>query len=273
MKVPRTTLNAIELTMWAALVAVVTWALTIRYVERQLQPFLSFDTAGALALGARAAVDLEDLAAKYGPARNSEHAEEWIVRDFFQDRRGGVFVDVGANHYRRYSNTYYLEASLGWSGLAIEPQSKFGAEYAQYRPSTTFIPMFVSDSSNRHAVLYVPKNDRIASFDRRFAETNSKSVADAVSPDTATLDDILDRSRLERIDFLSIDIELHEPQALAGFSIDRFRPALVGIEAQPAVRQEILDYFARHGYVVIGKYLRVDTENLWFSPAGWSATP
>src|SRR5262249_38048392 len=45
------------------------------------------------------------LAAAYGPARYSQFAEEWIIRDFFQDRRNGVFVDVGANHYRDSSTT------------------------------------------------------------------------------------------------------------------------------------------------------------------------
>jgi hypothetical protein len=32
------------------------------------------------------------------------------------------------------------------------------------------------------------------------------------------------------------------------------------------VRQQILDYFTRHGYVLIGKYLWVDRENLYFTP-------
>jgi hypothetical protein len=41
---------------------------------------------------------------------------------------------------------------------------------------------------------------------------------------------------------------------------------LVCIEAHPEVRQEILDYFARNGYVVVGKYLRADIWNLYFTP-------
>jgi hypothetical protein len=63
-----------------------------------------------------------------------------------------------------------------------------------------------------------------------------------------------------------MDIELHEPEALRGFDIQRFRPQLVCIEAHPEVRQEILDYFARNGYVVVGKYLRADIWNLYFTP-------
>jgi hypothetical protein len=38
------------------------------------------------------------------------------------------------------------------------------------------------------------------------------------------------------------------------------------VEAHPEVRQQVLDYFTRNGYVVVGKYLRADDENLWFTP-------
>jgi hypothetical protein len=40
----------------------------------------------------------------------------------------------------------------------------------------------------------------------------------------------------------------------------------VCIEAQPLVRQQILNYFADHGYVLLGRYLRADTWNLYFAP-------
>ena len=65
---------------------------------------------------------------------------------------------------------------------------------------------------------------------------------------------------------MTMDVELAEPVALRGFSIDRFRPALVCVEAHEEVRQAILDYFARYGYTVIGRYLRADQTNLWFQP-------
>ena len=83
---------------------------------------------------------------------------------------------------------------------------------------------------------------------------------------TIPLDGLLAAEGVERIDFLSMDIEFHEPRALAGFDIERYRPALVCVEAHPQVRQQILDYFARHGYVAVAKYLRADPQNLWFAP-------
>ena len=85
---------------------------------------------------------------------------------------------------------------------------------------------------------------------------------------TSTLDDVLDRLEIAHVDFLSMDIELAEPQALAGFSINRFTPSLVAVEAHPPVRQQILDYFARNNYVLIGRYWRADAHNFWFAPVG-----
>ena len=42
----------------------------------------------------------------------SQFDEELIIRDFFQDRRGGFFLDVGAAWPLRNNNTYYLEKHL-----------------------------------------------------------------------------------------------------------------------------------------------------------------
>ena len=261
MKVAQRTLNVVGLAMLVVMGPMLGYVVGAYRMEYRLRPYFS-----------RGNSELQALATRYGSTRNSRYGEEWIVRDFFEDRRGGVFVDVGANHYQRDSNSYYLESQLGWSGLAIEPQTKFAADYRARRPLTTFVPLFVSDVSDRQATLYVPSNDLIASFDKHFAETESRSSADAVSAQTMTLDDILDRHGIRAVDFLSIDIELHEPQALKGFSIERFRPRLVGVEAHAPVRQQILDYFANHGYVVVGKYLRADSENLWFAPIGQSGS-
>jgi FkbM family methyltransferase len=202
----------------------------------------------------------------YGPARYSQFAEEWIIRDFFQDRRGGFFVDVGANHYRDSSTTFYLEEKLGWSGIAIEPLEQFEADYKAHRPATRFRPFFVSDVSDERAKMYVlDAHTVVSSSEKAFTERTGKNPREIDVP-TITLDDLLGREKVEKVDFLSMDIELSEPKALAGFDIGRFRPDLVCVEAHDEVRQQILDYFARHGYVIVGKYLPADEHNLYFKP-------
>jgi len=207
-----------------------------------------------------------DLQNTYGPDRHSENEEEWIIRDFFKDRRGGFFVDVGASHYRANSNTYYLEHRLEWSGLAIEPFRHFEADYALHRPNTRFLPFFVSDESDVRVKLYTHGENFLGnSSDRAFVERFGDNPQEFVAP-TITLNDLFERENVVTVDFISMDIELSEPKALAGLDIWRYRPALVCVEAHPEVRQQILDYFASHDYVVVGKYLRADEKNLYFTP-------
>jgi FkbM family methyltransferase len=203
---------------------------------------------------------------KYGPDHASENEEEWIIRHFFKDRRGGFFVEIGANHYYTLSKTWFLETQLGWSGLAVEPMKDFGPDYATHRPRTRFLPLFVGDRSDETAQLFVMSSaSAVASAHADFVKQFGTIDRIDTVP-TITMNDLLDRAKIATIDFLSIDIELHEPQALAGFDIKRFSPTLVCIEALLPVRQPILNYFAQNGYVVAGRYLRADRENLYFMP-------
>jgi FkbM family methyltransferase len=216
----------------------------------------------------QSAGEFESFKNKYGPNHYSEREEEWLIRDYFADRRGGVFVDVGANHYQDASKTYYLERNLGWSGIAVEPQRQFAAGYETHRPLTRFRPFFVSNVSNETARLYVTKQSSlVASGDKQFVQQFGP-LDEIRDVPTITLNDLLAAEGIQRIDFLSIDIELHEPQALAGFDIKRYRPSLVCIEGLLPVRQQILDYFAANDYVLVGKYMWVDLENLYFVPRG-----
>ena len=210
--------------------------------------------------------EIDAFRQKFGPNHYSEREEEWLIRDYFQDRRAGVFADVGANHYRQNSKTYFLESELGWSGVAVEPQHEFAADYARYRPRTKFLPFVVSDNSNEKALLYMTKRSSlVASSDKSFVQQFGQ-LDEVREVPTITLTDLLKAEGVQRIDFLSMDIELHEPQALQGFDIRQFKPSLVCIEGLLPVRQRILDYFARNGYVLVGKYMWVDLENLYFAP-------
>ncbi|MCX6544260.1 MAG: FkbM family methyltransferase [Acidobacteria bacterium] len=259
-------LDVIEVSLVAVLVAViVTTVVSSRYAR------LSYVAYSAAQEGAR----LKD---RYGPSRYSRNEEEWIIRDYFQDRRAGSFVDVGANHYKNDSNTFYLESELGWSGIAIDPQAEFAADYRTHRPRTRFFAFFVSDTSDSNITFHLADgNSLVASADQGFAERAGTEIKDpvysskAVSVPTIRLSDLLDQTGLSHFDFLSVDVELAEPKVLAGFDINRFAPTLVCIEAHPQVRQQILDYFAAHGYVVLGRYLRADLANLYFAPIGLTA--
>ena len=218
--------------------------------------------------------DTRALRDRFGPGKFSENAEEWIIRDFFADARDGVFLDVGSANARVGSNTYYLESHLGWSGIAVDALEEYAPSYAELRPRTKFFALFVGDHSEATATIYVSERfEQYSSSAREFTAGRVPEGVVARQVPTITLNDLLKQAGIGRIDFLSMDIELSEPQALAGFDLAAFHPRLVCVEAMPATRQAILDYFVTRGYTVVGRYLRLDQANLWFMPLAAGPAP
>jgi FkbM family methyltransferase len=210
--------------------------------------------------------ELAAMVYRYFPVRLSQGWEEMFIRDYFDDRRGGFFVDVGASHYRTRSTTHYLDVALGWTGIAIDALPEYAEEYARFRPRTKYLAFFVSDTPDHDVDFFLVKgNPRLS--------TGHKATADGYGREyetrkvrTVTLDKLLDAHGVQQIDLLKMDIEMWEPQALRGFTIERFKPRLVVIEEHPPVREALRRYFADHGYVVIDTYTSRDALNAYYVP-------
>ena len=57
-----------------------------------------------------------------------------------------------------------------------------------------------------------------------------------------------------------------KPRTISRSASGRFRPRLACVESQGSTRQRIIDYFVRHGFTIVGKYVHVDKANLYFAP-------
>jgi FkbM family methyltransferase len=211
------------------------------------------------------------LAAAYGPDKYSFGLEEWIIRELLHGQREGVFLDVGSADARELNNTYYLESALGWSGIAIDAQPEYAASYARYRPRTRFRSFLISDRSDTLLPFYLTPQKATSSANPGWAHATAEGGnVKTVSVPAITLDDLLARESIDQLDLMSMDVEGHEPQALAGFSIDRLRPKVVVVEAHGDGRQAILDYFTAHGYSLQARYLDADEFNFYFIPLATS---
>lgn len=198
--------------------------------------------------------------------RYSQHGEELVIRDFFQDRRGGVFLDVGAAWPVHYSNTYYLESELGWTGIAVDAFAEHESRWRNRRPNSKFFNYIVTDYSGGSEPFYRSKDTIGISTLTPEEGLGPTTEFEEVQVPTITLTDLLDQAGVSSIDLLSIDIEGHELTALSAFDIDRFKPELVCIEVHAGARQPVIDYFADHGYERLEKYDEYDFANYYFAP-------
>ena len=192
----------------------------------------------------------------------SQAFEELVIRDFFADRRGGVFVDVGCHLPREMSTTYYLESRLGWTGVGIDVMGEYAPLWELHRPNSKFVRAAVSDKDGEMLELHV---GAIATLDKELSDTfPSRTVPVTIEVETSTLNRLLDQEGIGKIDFLSMDIEGAELAGLRGFDIGRFRPDLCAVEtAQP---EAVNAYFEGNGYELIEKYRKADKINLYYRP-------
>lgn len=196
----------------------------------------------------------------------SQFDEELIIRDFFNDRRDGIFIDVGCAYAIDASTTYYLEQHLGWTGIGIDALPEYAEGWAASRPNSLFVDYAVTDHSGDTLTFYRARVPTVSSLRSEMVERWQGPAPEEIKVTTITLDKLLDDNKIKRIDFMSMDIEGAEPDALKGFDIERFKPELVCIETgtDPAIDRQISAYFSEHNYERIGEYMRYDIRNWYF---------
>lgn len=202
----------------------------------------------------------------------SQGFEELIIRDFFGERKGGFFLDVGCSFPRKNSTTYYLEENLQWSGIGIDVIPEYGEAWEESRPNSKFVCFAVADTDAEQVTLYVRGDtshvgEVVSLNEQEATEWHGKKTRE-VKVTSITLNTLLEQEGIEKLDFLSMDIEGAEPAALRGFDIRRYKPDMCCVEAAilGSTELRIVAYFAANGYEVIEKYRKVDKQNLYFRP-------
>eukprot|EP00966_Prymnesium_polylepis_P283855 6557378-Prymnesium_polylepis.1 len=91
---------------------------------------------------------------------SQEGQDSCLIEHVFKWRTQGYYVDLAANDPKFLSNTYALDRLYNWSGLCIEPQSRYMEGYAQSR-TCTLAQALVGDGNE---VTFVEKLDGYRNF-------------------------------------------------------------------------------------------------------------
>ncbi len=198
----------------------------------------------------------------------SQHDEELVVRDFFQDRRKGTFLDVGCAWPIKHSNTFYLEHRLGWSGIGVDALPDYAATWKTRRQRSRFFQYAVTEKGGETISFFRSELLGISML-RPAQEHLDRGVKyEEIKVPTITLTALLEQAGLAKIDFLSMDIEGAELPALAGFDIARFKPELACIESKPENRAKLDAYFAANGYERLERYIQREPVNFYYGRKG-----
>lgn len=160
----------------------------------------------------------------------------------------GFFIEAGAADGTSQSNTYYFAAHRGWRGVLVEPAEQLYQRCCSARPESFVFRGALVSEANRHlktitlsycGLMTVVKGvfgDK--EMEAQYIATGEKSQhlqAYEFSAPAATLNSILKQAEsrfnpLPRINFLSLDIEGYEYEAIQGLDLKTYCPDYILVE-------------------------------------------
>lgn len=199
--------------------------------------------------------EYEDI---YAVSTYSQDGEDILLREIFYGQEYGTYIDVGAHHPFRLSNTYVFY-KLGWRGINIEPNPIGIDFFNSYRPEDKNIMCGVA---NQESVLkyYMFEEPALNRFTEDY-DLNTHKLKEIKMVQVRRLKDILSEIDLKTIDFMSIDVEKLEIEVLKSNDWNQYRPKVILIEQLNTTIEEILDseifkFMKKVGYTLHSKYNR-----------------
>lgn len=186
-----------------------------------------------------------------------------VLARYFEDRPRGFYVDVGAHHPTRFSNTYlfYLQ---GWAGVNIDGMPGCMERFQKLRPRDRNVEALVS--SRAGVLTYHLFNDSaMNTCDPELARQRDGMahvrLIDTRAIEARPLGEILEEHLREdtAIDFLSVDVEGFDLDVLKSNNWQRFRPRVVLTEdcnlssLEQALKSPAAVFLAAMNYVLFAK--------------------
>ncbi len=201
----------------------------------------------------------------YARKSYSQEGEDMILRRIFEHQIGGFYVDVGAHHPKRFSNTYYFYKQ-NWHGINIDATPGSMEMFRKLRPKD--INLEVGIALKKGSMTYYRFNDpALNTFDEQLALQRADSERYFIQAELVVsvvpLSDVLQENLPENqiIDFISVDVEGLDLQVLHSNDWQRFRPRFVLVECLEVdswgrFSDPVYDFLKVHGYEPLAKTYR-----------------
>ena len=192
----------------------------------------------------------------------SQEGEDMILKRFFEKQHTGFYIDVGAHHPKRFSNTYFFYKT-GWKGINIDAMPGSMQIFKKFRPRDVNIEKPISDY--RQTLTYYGFNEpALNGFSKKLSEERDDLYGYKIifeeELETAPLSEILDKYLPvgQEIDFMSIDVEGFDFKVLKSNNWVKYTPTIILIEILESSLDEIESseiaiFLKQFGYCIYAK--------------------
>jgi len=191
----------------------------------------------------------------------SQEGEDLIVLEFLKriKSHNGFYVDVGAHHPFRFSNTALLYQK-GWRGINIEADPDLLRAFKRYRPDDKNINVGISSHENTFKFFrFRDKAWNTFSEERAlFVEDKLDEKSEVLYLKTTSLNGILSNNLniFKGISILNIDIEGLDEIVLTSLDLEKYKFSIILIEDHKRRWPDnsvISNLLYHHNYVELAK--------------------
>jgi len=212
----------------------------------------------------------------------SQGGEDAILMSFFakklEAKEKGFFVDIGAYHPVKFSNTYLFYIN-GWNGINVDANPNSINLFNKTRPKDININMAISDITIPQAFYFMEnESNSMSSFSKEniIMQGMDKHISKKIELKPIRLEDLFENQLNENqeIDFMSIDVEGFELNVLQSNNWVKYRPTVLIIEQKGLTFTEnindiVTEFLRTKGYCVFAKTLVTrDVCNLFYVDSG-----
>lgn len=167
----------------------------------------------------------------------SQIGQDLFVIEILQEKRNGIFLDIGGAWPVYLNNTYLLEKNYGWNGVSMDLEAVYDTDWKKSGRNSTFL------------------------------------VQDALTADyNNIIDELLKNNNTDRIDYVSIDLEppIITLEALRKLPLNKYRFSVVTFEHdmyrsdpghnydQLYTLKESREIFTKNGYKLVFANMQED---------------
>lgn len=188
----------------------------------------------------------------------SQEGEDLLLSRIFDHQLEGFYVDCGAHHPFRFSNTKLLY-DRGWRGINIEPNPDVKELFKKYRPHDVFCGVGISEQKGT-IPYYEYSHPALNTFDATMVESRSEKPIRKLNIETIPLADILDQQLPQDtfIDVLNIDVEGFDLKVLKSNNWNKYRPKFIFVESHDTLFESLLNsqlnsFLVNHDYELVSK--------------------
>ena len=209
---------------------------------RPLEPPKRVDPGGVKACVEKWPTTAEKLNIDTGnyPKRSRLNEDRIIASNFFPNKTGGFYSELGAFDGIIESNTRLFEECMGWGGLLIEgnPSSFTKLQQDERRPSATKLHVVPGCPHDPHAVSTVEfaRWDNSAGSLATYA-TNKNIKTSKVH--CAPLWVYLEQLAITHVDFFSLDVEGAEVDVLKGVDFQKTTFDVIMVESRNRMCEDV----------------------------------